>query len=283
MRILLTGGRGGIGAWAVHELIEAGHEVISLVRADSADLPSEVHPPTREVVGEASDAKLLSFLLAEAEAVVHLAAIPNPVGNSPVELFQANSLTTLILLQAAAEAGVKPIIYASSISALGMSYATSDMSPLYLPVDEEHPLRPCEGYALSKECDEATARMASRRWNMRLYGLRFPFVGTESEIREYAASAADDGQQARELWTYLDVRDAARAIRLALEKANARSEPFATVVNVIADDVLIGHPLADLVTTAFPDLAQQAVGLSCGFTTDRADSEFEFTAAHLIH
>lgn len=90
------------------------------------------------------------------------------------------------------------------------------MSPLYLPVDEVHPLRPTEGYALSKECDEASARMATRRWNLPVVAMRFPFTATSAMIEARRRDPDAGTTLAKELWAYLDVRDAARAVELAV-------------------------------------------------------------------
>jgi nucleoside-diphosphate-sugar epimerase len=260
MKVLVTGGAGLIGRWAVDELIRKDHEVVSVVRRPSVK-SDELQPPTSEVLGDAADGTLMHKLMQNGvDSVLHLAAIPSPQGKTAVELLVANSILTMTVLEAAGQSGVKSVVQASSISALGMAWSETFMSPLYLPIDEEHPLRPTEGYALSKENDEAAARMAARRWGMNVLSLRFPFTTTSSAIEERAQNAVKDSEQARraakECWAYLDVRDAGRACELALVAASSGRFFGAAVLNIIADDVLVDEPLQQLLTKWHPQIAQ---------------------------
>lgn len=284
MRVVFTGGRGLIGRWAVDELVRAGHDVVSIVRDRSVVTPG-LRQAQEEVVADAGDVDVLRRLCADAEGVVHLAAIPAPVGYTARELLAANTLTTMSVLEAAGEAGVAGAVLASSVSALGMAWSQDIMSPLYVPVDEDHPLRPTEGYALSKENDEAAARMAARRWGMTVFALRFPFTQTPEAIAERRADRSDEQDLAfaKELWGYLDVRDAAIAVRLALETAVESDESASTVVNVIADDVIVDEPLGDLMRRWHPSVDAVTEGQRCAYDVSRAETAFGFRAAHLVH
>jgi nucleoside-diphosphate-sugar epimerase len=258
MKVLVTGGGGLIGRWAVDRLVADGHEVVSIGRAAS-ERSAEVRPATREVIGEISDTALVNREMADGiDAVLHLAAIPAPVGRTTVELLAANNLTTMTVLEAAGNHGVRTVVLASSISALGMAWSEAFMHPLYVPIDEEHGLRPTEGYALSKENDEAAARMANRRWNTTVVAFRFPFTGTRKMIDERAARVLSDRDQAiaaaKELWAYLDVRDAAIACEQALIAGVEGRVTGVVVLNVMADDVIIPQPLADLLGEWHPDV-----------------------------
>ena len=284
MRVVLTGGRGLIGSWAVHELVGAGHHVTSVIRQE-AEVPRELNAPQVEVVADAGDPIVLRDACHGADGVVHLAAIPGPVGHTARELMGANTLTTVSVLEAAGNAGVRGAVIASSVSALGMAWSDATMSPLYLPVDEDHPLRPTEGYALSKECDEAAARMAARRWGMTAFALRFPFTHTAQVIRERVANPTLEQARvfAKELWGYLDVRDAARAVRLALETAVESQANSSTVLNIAADDVCFSEPLAELVARWHPTLGAVPPNVRGAYDTTRAEALIGFTAHHLVN
>jgi nucleoside-diphosphate-sugar epimerase len=287
MKILITGGAGLIGRYVVDRLVRDGHEVVSIVRApfvpDAAD--ADLAVATAEILGDATDAELVGSAMVGVKAVVHLAAIPAPVDRTAAELLVANAVTTMTVLEAAGEHGVKTVVLASSISALGMAWADELMHPLYVPVDEEHPLRPTEGYALSKEDDEAAARMAARRWGMTVVALRFPFTATSAMIEDRAADAVLHADQARvaakELWAYLDVRDAATATELAIEASDAGRIGGAVVLNVIADDVIADQPLADLLSEWHPGVPVRSTEGRGAYSVDRARNLIGFEARFL--
>src|SRR6476659_7238766 len=123
-RIVVTGGSGKAGRWVVRRLREAGHDGSphgQCVLADLTDLGQ-----TLEVV-------------AGADAVVHLAAIPAPEIRPAGETFRNNAMSTYNVFAAAADRGVGRVVWASSETVLGLPF---DDPPAYAPVDERHPPRP---------------------------------------------------------------------------------------------------------------------------------------------
>ncbi|MFE6736556.1 NAD-dependent epimerase/dehydratase family protein [Microbacterium sp. NPDC057650] len=284
MRVVVTGGRGLIGCRAVDELVRAGHHVISIVRERNA-VPAELAPPHEEVLADAGDPDILRETCSGADGLVHLAAIPSPTGRTAQELVGANSMTTIAVLEAAGESRVPGVVLASSISVLGMAWSESVMSPLYLPVDEAHPLRPTEGYALSKEWDEAAARMAARRWGMTVFALRFPFTQIADAIHARRADQTPEQERAlaKELWGYLDVRDAARAVRLAIESAVTSPCGGAAILNIVADDICADEPLRSLLEKWHPGVAAVPAGLRVPYDISAAEAVIGFRAEHLLH
>jgi nucleoside-diphosphate-sugar epimerase len=73
------------------------------------------------------------------DQVVHLAALASPVVGRPEEVFRVNAEGTFNVFQAAAEAGIRRVVQASSINALGLYYGVRTTDPLYFPVDEAAP------------------------------------------------------------------------------------------------------------------------------------------------
>lgn len=114
MRVLITGGNGLIGKATVERLVEKGWDVRVI------DLQ-----PEAEIDGaEYAQCNILNYddLLKQTrgcDAVIHLAAIRSPAMNPGHEVFQVNVAGTFNLFEASAAAGIRRVVQASSINALG--------------------------------------------------------------------------------------------------------------------------------------------------------------------
>ncbi|HEX3832283.1 MAG TPA: NAD-dependent epimerase/dehydratase family protein [Solirubrobacteraceae bacterium] len=116
MRVLVTGGSGFIGSHVVDKLRARGHEpVIYDLR------PSPWHQDTAErvdtVLGSITDREALERALHSCDAVAHLAAVAdvNDVHASPEDAERVNARGTVAVLEACRRAGVKRVLYASTI------------------------------------------------------------------------------------------------------------------------------------------------------------------------
>ena len=85
-RILVTGADGGIGRAAVRHLLDRGYAVTALSTAFEHPCPAD-----RVVVGDARSAEDVGRGLEDADAVVHLAAIPHPDLGTPLEVYATNT------------------------------------------------------------------------------------------------------------------------------------------------------------------------------------------------
>ncbi|MQA26782.1 MAG: NAD-dependent epimerase/dehydratase family protein [Micromonosporaceae bacterium] len=265
-RLLVTGAAGQLGRLVVAELAAAGWRVVAVDRRIPAALPDGVRP----VVADIRRPDDLRQAMAGCEAVIHLAAHTNPGAGSGADVFAGNTAATFAVLAAAAEAGVRTAVLASSVSAYGMSYAPQLLPPRYVPVDEDHPLLPQDAYGLSKQADEHTGAMFTRRHAMSVVALRLHWVATAAQIHDrVAATAADPGFGAgpRELWGYVECRDAARAFRAALEVREG-----CHTVQVCAPDTLSPEPTRTLLERFHPGTAVRAAlpGGTGLWSTDRA-------------
>ena len=122
MKILVTGGNGKIGSLAVAEL-EAQHEIViyDIKNGDNILDMDNLRDKMRKV-----------------DVVVHLAAIPHPNSQPFRDFFEINVRGTVNVAEAAHDAKVKRMIYASSTAYYGCD--TYDKQyPDYLPLDEFHP------------------------------------------------------------------------------------------------------------------------------------------------
>lgn len=275
-RVLVTGAAGLIGRAFLARCAAEGVPATALVLDDPGDLKAD-----RVVVGDAGDPETVRHALRDADALVHLAAIPTPDLAPPAEVFTNNTRATFVTLDEAGRAGVRRAVIASSLCALGLPFSPHPVTPVYVPVDEAHPLQVADPYGLSKEADEATARMIARLHGMSVVALRLPFVGdTEDRLPERAAAvAAEPGETVRELWAYLDLRDAVQALWLAI----TRPLSGAHVLFVAAPDTLSPLPTQDLLDRYLPDVPRRSalVGRAVPMDLTAAREVLGFEAAHL--
>lgn len=246
-RILVTGAGGLIGSAVTRALVDAGHPVTAFDRAFTAGSPAD-----RVITGDATSATDLADAITDVAGVVHLAAIPGLGGDDPYPLFRLNVSATYNLLQTAAEAGIRRAVIASSIQATGLPNGHHDVRPAYYPMDEDIPTDVADAYSLSKQVDEHTAAAFARSHDMAVVAFRFPYTATVASFGESARGAAAHPERGlREGWSYLDVRDAAEAVRLALVTPMPSA---AHVVGLAAPDNLPGIETAVLLREHAPEI-----------------------------
>lgn len=131
-RVLVTGGSGGIGTFVLHEL--AGR---AAVRVFDRRPPTE--PAEEYVEGDILDLPGLTQASRGMDAILHLAAIPNPFTDPPERIFPINVTGTFYACEAAVRAGVRRVVLTGSDSATGLTIKRVPVAPRYVPVDEAHP------------------------------------------------------------------------------------------------------------------------------------------------
>jgi nucleoside-diphosphate-sugar epimerase len=121
MKVLVTGGTGFVGAHTVHALQGAGHDVRLLVR-DPARIGRALDPlgarPVDHGVGDVTDAALVKAVLKGCDGVVHAAAMVTFDRRRVAEVTRVNVDGARNVLRQACEAGLDPVVYVSSVSAL---------------------------------------------------------------------------------------------------------------------------------------------------------------------
>jgi UDP-glucose 4-epimerase len=116
MRVLVTGGSGFIGSHVVDKLRARGHEPVIYDLRPSPWHQDPEHP-VDTVLGSITDREALERALHSCDAVAHLAAVAdvNDVHASPEDAERVNARGTVAVLEACRRAGVKRIVYASTI------------------------------------------------------------------------------------------------------------------------------------------------------------------------
>lgn len=248
MRIAVTGGSGKLGRTVVRHLRDHGHHTINLDRAGDRG-PGFVQIDLRDA-GQVLDA--LTGIDEQApegfDAVVHLSAIPAPGLATNTATFQNNLIGTYNVFTAAIKAGITTIVTASSETVLGLPF---DTPPPYIPVDEDYPARPESTYSLSKHLEEQMA-IELTRWHpeLKIIALRFSNVMDEADYAQFPSFDADARARKWNLWGYIDGRDGAEAVRLALEHPATGFDRFI----IAAADTVMSRDNTELVAEVFPDV-----------------------------
>ncbi len=246
MRVAITGGSGKLGRTVVRELAAAGHQVVNFDRVGERG-PGFVQLDTTDF-GQVVDALGGVDRTEPFEALVHLAAIPAPGMLTDAATFRNNMLTTFNLFWAATRLGIRRIVYASSETVLGLPF---DVPPPYIPVDEDYPARPESVYSITKVLEEQLA-IELVRWHpdLSITALRFSNVMEPADYAQFPSYDADAMTRKWNLWGYIDARDGAQAIDLALRKAPAGFDRYI----IAAADTVMSRPNAELVAEVFPDV-----------------------------
>lgn len=247
MNVLVTGGLGKLGQYVVRALLEStyGGESHRVVVFDQAR--GQVPDGVRLLVGDVLDLGQVFGALAGADAVIHLAGVPQPWTTPDDVVYRTNALATFNVHEAAYRLGIRRVVTASSEAALGWTYRRQDFLPDYLPIDENHPLRAQDPYGLSKIVSEATARSYSDGCGMETVVIRPPWVIAPEEL-EGLRKQGGRKVSGFQLFNYLDVRDTAEAFRLAVER------PIKGHVALLLpnDDTSVAEPLSELLPRLYP-------------------------------
>lgn len=166
-RALVTGGAGFIGSHVVDALVDRGAEVTVLdnLQAGVEENLARSRDAIAFVNGDLRDADTVRRTVRGQDYVFHLganASVPNSL-RDPRYDFETNALGSFNVLEAAREAGVERVIYASSAAVYG--------EPQYVPTDEKHPLLPTSFYGQSKLAGERLGIMFHK-----MFGLGFTAI-----------------------------------------------------------------------------------------------------------
>jgi len=276
-RVLVTGAAGRIGRAVVDLLLEHGLAVTAL----SVVYPQPC-PADRVLMGDVTDEQNVAAALEDVDAVVHLAALPHRDAGAPYDVFRTNVCGTFAVLSQAAARGVRRAVIASSINAFGVPMNHHDVLPAYFPLDEDIPSDVDDWYSHSKGTDERTAAMAARHWGIDVVAFRFPLVDTAEGLTRTAARLRDDPAGAvREGWSYLDLRDAARAVLAGL----TAPVQGAHVLGLSAADTLLPVPTAEALARWAPrvPLRRAVHGHEPLVDASRARQLLGFVPLHSVH
>ena len=292
MKIVVTGGAGRLGQNVTKELSERGHETICL---DTATPTKKVCP---SVSVDLRDMSGLINALKGSDAVIHLARIrfpytangfdsasglwKTPELEKDAERFVHNVTITYNVLAACLESRVKKIVCGSSLAIYGFYYPLRRSSPEYLPIDEDHTVKPQDPYGISKLVGENLCDSFARREEIQIASLRFAGIATDAQYPTLLKRQKDPlCRGAGALWSFVDVRDAGTACRLAVEREFSGHRAF----NICAPKTIMTEPTLDLVRRYLTGVKLTKKGLLgnwSGYDVTRAETELGFKAEHLL-
>jgi nucleoside-diphosphate-sugar epimerase len=224
--------------------MRGGHEV----RATDLTKPQwdrvlDVREAEDYVQADLTDAGACSAIARGCDAVVHTAAIPQPTHNPPHIVFDNNLLATFNVLEAAIAAGVRRFVNFSSETVPGWIFAYQPFEPEYLPIDEEHPIRPQDPYATAKWFGELLMERAPERADLAAISIRPCWVqDVDSYERNLGPIVRDPSVLVWNICSYVDVYDLVEATVLAVES----DVPGHEVVYVASPGTIGGHPLEEV-------------------------------------
>jgi CDP-glucose 4,6-dehydratase len=262
----VTGGTGLVGSWLVQKLVNAGADVVCLVRdqiPQSELVRTGLLERVKVVHGDVRDQPTLERALGEYEidTVIHLAAqtIVTIANRNPISTFESNIAGTWNLMEACRRSPrVKQIVMASSDKAYG------DQDDL--PYSENTPLQGQHPYDVSKSCADLIARTYAVSYDLpvaitrcgNFYGggdLNWNRIipGTiRSILRGQNPVIRSDGEYVRD---YFYVEDGAAAYMLLVEQLAAHPELKGEAFNFSNEiQMTVGQIVGKLLTLMGSDL-----------------------------
>ncbi len=242
-RVIVIGGAGFLGSHIVDQLAETSvREIVVLdnfVRGTRSNLSSAVRDGRVRVVdGSVTDLPMLRELMEGTDYVFHLAALwLYECVHQPRSALEVNVVGTYNVIEAAADAGVKKVVYSSSASVYG--------DAAFTPMTEEHPFNNRTMYGATKVAGEQFFRAFNEQRGldyaglryMNIYGPRMDYKGTYVSVIMKVLDRIDAGEppvifgDGSQAYDFVHVSDVARANILALE-ADATDEFFNVGIGV---------------------------------------------------
>lgn len=277
MRVLVAGGSGIVGHYVIDELYRHGHEVIN---ADVVRMGGLAHSGTAgrvaspEVAVRLRDGwpRLPEFFQVEiadyghvisamdsCEAVISLASRPSAANYVEEDVVRTNTMSMWNVCRAAEQLKIRPVVLGSSYNAVGAMSTAARWAPRqvkppeYFPLDQHVYTRSEDPYSIAKWLGEEIGQAFARRspW-MAIASMRFNGMWDDNYFRELHRNPVTDvWTRCQGFWTYLHIRDAARACVMAIESDRWRGHER---LFLNADDTMITVPTMEALMTVYPDV-----------------------------
>lgn len=254
MKITVTGAAGRLGQFVVRALHAEGHEIVATDQQYNRELPVRVE------VLNLREADRCYGLMEGSDVLVHLGNIPGVSYRKPQVEYVNNVAANVNVFQAARDAGVKKILFASSVQAFSGERCPRKDGSLppsqlpYLPLDGRMPANPGNLYGASKIAGEELLAFYAKQYGISAVAIRFPFLPDP-------AQAALDLERVRrgplldEGFSYLALPDAASLVVAAVKadlpgfRIYLPASPGTTHAPMSVDEIVARY---------YPDVPQRA-------------------------
>ena len=253
MKVLVTGANGHIGSNVVRELLAQGHEVRAFVRKN-ADLQGLKGLDVEYVYGDVMALNTLLPAAESCEAVIHLAAVYKTIAKTAEEIVEPAVVGSKNIFEAAKQAGIKRIVYTSSVASIGFgSDATHMRDGNDWNDDAQNP------YYVAKTQSEKLAQQLSKDYEIELIVLCPALVLGAYDYRVTPSNQLvmdwlnGHGQTYRGGLNFVDVRDVAAIHVAALTKGESRKRYVVGGENAMVKDLgLLMQKLTGIKPIHFP-------------------------------
>lgn len=260
-RVLVAGGAGFLGSYLVEELVQDGAKVIVVDEIDKEELRNltSVRDAIEFIQGDLLELSTCVEVTRGMDVVLNLAGKTSGIGYSAAhhgELFTANSLLSLNILEAAHRNRVPRLLVVSS------SCVYPDDAPIptrEVAANTGLPETANEGYGWAKRVAELQAHYYAKEHNMQIavvrpfnpYGKRYRWEGEKSHVIPMLVKKICDGDDPVVVWgsgnqrrNFIHARDAARIMKLVTER-HACADP----VNIGFEDTISMRDLVEMIMT----------------------------------
>lgn len=272
MRVLVTGAAGKVGKH-VYAALLADPAVTAIFLTDLArgvydtPLAGDVLSAAGYTQADLLDAGSVYSLIVSCkpDAVIHVAAIPDPSHTPPHVVFSNNVNSTFNVVEACVRLGVPRLVNMSSECVPGAFFpervTASSGRFAYCPVDEAIPVAPQDPYGLSKLVGEQICDAAVRRSDMAIVSIRPSWCQDAHNIARNLGPLLRDASLTQPgFWSYIVISDLAAAC-VAAAKLGPAALPGHEVVYIAADDNIGNRDLAAAMAAApaFRDIPVRAL------------------------
>lgn len=268
MKIAITGARGTLGRVVVKTCADAGHSTVQINRTDQGyDGTPNSKMRTADAANSYED---ILNAFSGCDAVIHLAAIPDPVNKDDAKVHNNNVNAAFNGFHAAGDTGITRFCYASSVNAVGLAYANRPLHFDYFPLDEDAPQNPTDAYALAKQEAELQAR-SFVNWfpGLNIACMRIHEVAPLKDVQREHQGNWDEAA-VKQLWGWVNPQATARACLLAVE--NSDKVNGMEIFNICAPTTTQKTPSQELAKKYFPNarIRGDLSGNQAFWTTDKA-------------
>lgn len=190
-RILLTGAAGRVGR-ALRPILREAYHLVLLTDLEAIDDCQEGESFQQ---GDIADFETVKSMAKSCEGIVHLAGLVNSHATFE-ESIGPNYVGTHNVFRAAAESGIRNVVYASSHHAVGFIKRGER-------IDHTTAHRPDTEYGLSKAFGESAAAYFADKFGLNILSIRIGYIGS-------------DVSNERRLHTWISDRDLAQLIAIGL-------------------------------------------------------------------